>query len=99
MKIDTKDIDLPKFRALAGVSRSAHSWPEDYADENGKYLNQCVTCNEHFMGHRRRNVCKLCDAENQKWWDSLTDHEKREHIAEVAGEVRRIFGPNVEDQL
>jgi len=94
MKLNIENEDLTKFRGLAGVSGSGHSWPEDYADDNGKYLNQCLTCNTHFMGHKRRNVCKLCDTENQRWWESLSDEERKEHIASVAGEVNRIFGPN-----
>ena len=35
-------------------------WPEDYGHENGNYENFCVYCNQRFLGHKRRVVCKLC---------------------------------------
>jgi len=40
---------------------SARDWPEDFADENGKYQCQCIYCAEYFFGHKRRFICKLCD--------------------------------------
>lgn len=36
------------------------SYQEDYAHENGNYLNTCILCKEHFLGHKRRVCCKVC---------------------------------------
>lgn len=36
-------------------------WPEDFAEENGKYLNQCLNCKSSFYGHKRRMICKECE--------------------------------------
>lgn len=39
---------------------NAHSWPEDFSHENGKYIMHCLTCLHDFVGHKRRIQCKLC---------------------------------------
>lgn len=36
-------------------------WPEDAAQENGKYYCICGRCGEQFLGHKRRGICKCCD--------------------------------------
>ena len=36
-------------------------WPEDFAHENGQYVNKCIRCRESFIGHKRRATCKRCD--------------------------------------
>jgi hypothetical protein len=38
----------------------SRSWPEDAQHENGDYECECVTCGRHFIGHKRRHVCKAC---------------------------------------
>jgi len=35
-------------------------WTEDFEHENGMYQNRCRTCNELFIGHKRRMTCKEC---------------------------------------
>jgi hypothetical protein len=35
-------------------------WPEDFPGENGQYECICVKCGRHFVGHKRRVVCKVC---------------------------------------
>jgi hypothetical protein len=35
-------------------------WPEDFAHENGCYLNRCCVCSREFRGHKRRATCKAC---------------------------------------
>lgn len=37
-------------------------WPEDAIrdDDNGCYMNRCCVCNEPFIGHKRRPICKIC---------------------------------------
>lgn len=47
-----------------GVTRfrnSERDWPEDFSGENGKYQCLCIYCEEYFLGHKRRFVCKRCD--------------------------------------
>ena len=39
---------------------SPKDWPEDWQHENGKYYNGCVICNDTFIGHKRRVICKQC---------------------------------------
>ncbi len=36
------------------------SWPEDESHENGRYQHRCYACDNLFMGHKRRVVCRLC---------------------------------------
>jgi hypothetical protein len=38
----------------------AANWQEDYSHENGQYENRCCHCTRHFIGHKRRVVCKIC---------------------------------------
>lgn len=42
------------------LEESPRSWPEDYSDENGQYIQTCLNCNRQFMGHKRRVVCREC---------------------------------------
>jgi hypothetical protein len=39
---------------------SAKDWPEDASHENGNYFNMCSVCDEQFIGHKRRMICKQC---------------------------------------
>lgn len=39
---------------------SSRDWPEDFNHENGNYHNRCTSCNEMFIGHKRRMTCKQC---------------------------------------
>lgn len=36
------------------------SWKEDFNQENGRYLSRCCVCENEFVGHKRRVVCKQC---------------------------------------
>lgn len=42
-------------------SDSPRNWTEDYPHENGNYICFCKTCNNTFIGHKRRILCKECD--------------------------------------
>lgn len=33
-------------------------WKEDFGYENGNYENTCMKCGKHFVGHKRRVLCK-----------------------------------------
>lgn len=42
-------------------------WTEDFHLENGNQMNICVVCNEQFLGHKRRFICRWCaKRESQK---------------------------------
>ena len=36
------------------------NWKEDFSHENGNYMNICIRCDEEFLGHKRRVICKKC---------------------------------------
>lgn len=36
------------------------NWPEDFAHENGQYVNRCIGCLFNFVGHKRRLMCRAC---------------------------------------
>lgn len=38
------------------------NWTEDFCHENGNYENECCKCNNLFIGHKRRVVCKKCSS-------------------------------------
>ena len=46
------------------LETAPQSFPEDYHQENGNYLNCCIFCNRHFTGHKRRDGCKLCQTQD-----------------------------------
>ena len=35
-------------------------WPEDFSHENGNYQCKCCQCDQLFIGHKRRVVCRKC---------------------------------------
>lgn len=39
---------------------SPRNWTEDSSHENGNYECRCINCQNSFIGHKRRVVCKLC---------------------------------------
>lgn len=49
----------PSARARAGMM-GEQDWTEDFPYENGKYSCTCAVCGAHFIGHKRRVVCRQC---------------------------------------
>lgn len=47
-------------RAAQGQLIVTRNWDCDFRLENGNYANHCVTCNNPFMGHKRRTTCRKC---------------------------------------
>lgn len=39
---------------------SERDFQEDFEHENGCYQNKCVKCNQLFLGHKYRRICKTC---------------------------------------
>lgn len=42
------------------ASPAARNWTEDAGHENGNYECRCVECEQPFIGHKRRVLCKAC---------------------------------------
>ena len=42
------------------IAKSDRDWPEDCCHENGNYINKCLYCEQDFLGHKRRIVCRKC---------------------------------------
>jgi hypothetical protein len=45
---------------------SERDFSEDFSIKNGTYFHHCSQCNEHFMGHKHRKICKVCTAKQPK---------------------------------
>lgn len=41
-------------------SAGPKDWPEDFIYENGCYEGVCYICKGHFIGGRRKVICKEC---------------------------------------
>lgn len=57
-ELRNKNALTPESEGIAG--KELRDWPEDFSHENGNYSCQCCQCNQMFVGHKRRAVCKLC---------------------------------------
>lgn len=60
------------------VGTEGKNWPEDYAQENGNYINQCIYCGDYFKGNKHRCICKLCDAGSIEYWTKVSQTKKPE---------------------
>jgi hypothetical protein len=57
-------IALPAgYKLLKDSTFDDRSWKEEEGHENGRYYNTCCVCERQFLGHKRRVLCKVCDAE------------------------------------
>jgi len=52
--------EKPIKHVFGMLDSSDRDWIEDFGHENGNYQCNCIRCNKHFYGHKRRIVCKLC---------------------------------------
>ena len=68
-----------------------NDWLEDFHHENGKYQNKCFTCNDLFIGYKRRITCKSCHIKHELWYNSLTSDEKIIHLEKLNAEVIEFF--------
>jgi hypothetical protein len=55
-----KAILVIKSNNMKLPPHSKNDWVEDFIFENGYYQNICIKCNNTFMGHKRRIICKTC---------------------------------------
>lgn len=58
------------------------NWIEDSLEDNGNYLCKCSTCEEQFVGHKRRIYCKTC---RPKWNLFLDDIRQPEEAYAYTG--------------
>jgi hypothetical protein len=58
-------------------------WPEDFAEENGNYLNTCSGCGELFSGNKHRCSCAVCALAHTKKLAAMTPEERKAHDAEL----------------
>lgn len=49
-----------KFKTAEYTLLQIRSWPEDFEHENGNYECICADCTNHFIGHKRRVLCRVC---------------------------------------
>ena len=42
------------------IKQDERNYTEEFNHENGMYANICTECNNQFIGHKRRIVCKVC---------------------------------------
>lgn len=52
-------------------------WPEDFDHENGNYDCICHDCGLHFMGHKRRIICRSCASDNCTKPDNETTNREK----------------------
>lgn len=96
--MDTPSLTFDSTETAPGVFHaahgSAHSWPEDFGGENGKYQNECVTCKTLFIGHKQRVVCRVCAEAARKRWEAMTEEERQESTARTAREIAEWYAQN-----
>lgn len=51
------------------------SWLEDLKHENGNYECICRNCNKTFIGHKRRQICKICSRDGIEIGDIFYSNE------------------------
>ena len=51
-------------------------WPEDADHENGQYFRKCICCASDFIGHKRRHICRRCQAASDAHGESLSPKER-----------------------
>jgi len=69
-------------------------WPEDFADENGNYQNQCRICNKLFCGNKHRLVCKKCVTEGELAWAALSPAEQEAETKKNLEEIKKWLDAN-----
>lgn len=72
----------------------ANDWIEDAEHENGQYFNRCLSCNDDFIGHKRRHQCRKCHYEAKARYDAMTPDERAAQDAFIAGEIAEFYRTN-----
>lgn len=74
-------------RPAAPLSSGARDWPEDFAGENGNYANHCIYCQQTFVGHKRRMVCRECFTESKRKFEALSPEDQMALLEKARQEV------------
>lgn len=72
----------------------ANDWAEDASHENGQYFNKCLSCDDEFIGHKRRHTCRKCHYEAKARYDAMTPEERAAQDAFIAGEIAEFYRTN-----
>ena len=70
------------FRIAPPAKRN---WTEDASHENGNYECLCIECDQPFVGHKRRVICKACRPATP---DEIADHDREERADELLCEYQ-----------
>ena len=70
------------------MTDDASDWPEDYGQENGNYFQKCLHCENNFIGHKRRLVCRKCDEIRQAKWKAMSQNEQQAEVK--LGAIHRL---------
>ena len=73
------------------IETDPRSFPEDSKYENGGYINSCVCCENEFMGHKHRIICKICQDELKYKWDSMTEEEQTAQMIKNCAILQKYF--------
>lgn len=92
VRVDHQPLVVPLW--LTGGE--LNDWTEDAPHENGQYFNCCLSCNEDFIGHKRRHICRKCHYEAKARYDVMTPDEQAAHDAFIAGEIAEFYRTNAE---
>ena len=74
----------------------ANDWAEDASHENGQYFNKCLSCDDEFIGHKRRHTCRKCHYEAKARYDAMTPEERAAQDAFIAGEIAEFYRTNAQ---
>lgn len=68
-----------------------NDWHEDAEHENGQYFNRCLSCDDDFIGHKRRHVCRKCHYEAKAKYDAMTPEERAAFDEKRNAEILAFF--------
>lgn len=68
-----------------------NDWLEDASHENGQYFQRCCSCDEDFIGHKRRHICRKCHYEGKARYDAMTPEERAAQDTFIAGEIEEFY--------
>lgn len=79
------------MRPLWMTGGEKNDWREDFAHENGQYFNRCSACDEDFIGHKRRHICRKCYYESKARYEAMTDSERAAFDEFVQKEIEEFY--------
>ena len=86
-----KKPNIPKKRQIFDWAVTDRDWVEDFEHENGQYFCQCFECDEQFMGHKRRYVCKVCHTKAKEAFEALSEEEQKAVMEKKVEDAKEFF--------